>query len=145
MFCLHSRPGLFAQFPPCWYSSAAGAAGLAPAAAVHDAVLGAACGRPGQPGPSGLLRFVTTPVPALTQHLLRASLARTGADGLALMEAVHGTAPDIAGRDLANPTALLMSGVMMLRHLELNSHAERIQARPRAHARGGQWGPRWVP
>jgi isocitrate/isopropylmalate dehydrogenase len=51
------------------------------------------------------------------------------------MEAVHGTAPDIAGRDLANPTALLMSGVMMLRHLELNSHAERIQARPRARAR----------
>ena len=45
------------------------------------------------------------------------------------MEAVHGTAPDIAGKDLANPTALLMSGVMMLRHLELNDHAERIQAR----------------
>ena len=46
------------------------------------------------------------------------------------MEAVHGTAPDIAGKDLANPTALLMSGVMMLRHLELNEHAERIQAGP---------------
>ena len=55
---------------------------------------------------------------------------RAGANGLALMEAVHGTAPDIAGKDLANPTALLMSGVMMLRHLELNEHAERIQARP---------------
>ena len=47
----------------------------------------------------------------------------TGANGLALMEAVHGTAPDIAGQDKANPTAILMSGVMMLRHLELNDHA----------------------
>ena len=46
-----------------------------------------------------------------------------GANGLALMEAVHGTAPDIAGQDKANPTAILMSGVMMLRHLELNDHA----------------------
>ena len=46
-----------------------------------------------------------------------------GANGLALMEAVHGTAPDIAGQDKANPTAILMSGVMMLRHLELNEHA----------------------
>ena len=60
----------------------------------------------------------------------REVLARAGANGLALMEAVHGTAPDIAGKDLANPTALLMSGVMMLRHLELNEHAERIQAGP---------------
>jgi len=46
-----------------------------------------------------------------------------GANSLALMEAVHGTAPDIAGQDKANPTAILMSGVMMLRHLELNEHA----------------------
>jgi isocitrate/isopropylmalate dehydrogenase len=40
-----------------------------------------------------------------------------GLNGLALMEAVHGTAPDIAGKDKANPTALLLSAVMMLRHL----------------------------
>ena len=63
-----------------------------------------------------------------------------GADGLALMEAVHGTAPDIASKDLANPTALLMSGVMMLRHLELNDHAERIQARSLPH-RGNMFPP----
>lgn len=50
-----------------------------------------------------------------------------GYDGLALMEAVHGTAPDIAGKDMANPTALLLSGVMMLRHLELFEHASRIE------------------
>lgn len=40
---------------------------------------------------------------------------------------VHGTAPDIAGKDLANPTALLLSAVMMLRHLKFNSHADQIQ------------------
>ena len=50
-----------------------------------------------------------------------------GADGLALMEAVHGTAPDIAGQDKANPTALLLSSVMMLRHLGLTEHADSIQ------------------
>jgi isocitrate dehydrogenase (NAD+) len=47
---------------------------------------------------------------------------------LALMEAVHGTAPDLAGKNKANPTALLLSGCMMLRHLELNPIADRIQA-----------------
>jgi isocitrate dehydrogenase (NAD+) len=36
---------------------------------------------------------------------------------MALFEAVHGTAPDIAGRDLANPTALLLSALMMLDHI----------------------------
>lgn len=40
---------------------------------------------------------------------------------------MHGTAPDIAGKDLANPTALLLSAVMMLRHMELNSHADKIE------------------
>lgn len=38
-------------------------------------------------------------------------------EGRAVFEAVHGTAPDIAGKDLANPLALLMSAVMMLNHL----------------------------
>jgi isocitrate dehydrogenase (NAD+) len=38
-------------------------------------------------------------------------------DEYAVFEAVHGSAPDIAGRDVANPLALLMSAVMMLRHL----------------------------
>lgn len=50
-----------------------------------------------------------------------------GAGGLALMEAVHGTAPDIVGQDAANPTALLLSGVMMLRHIGLTEHASRVQ------------------
>ena len=50
----------------------------------------------------------------------------SGANGLALMEAVHGTAPDIAGQDKANPTALLFSSVMMLRHLGFNDEAEKV-------------------
>ncbi|XP_050664799.1 probable isocitrate dehydrogenase [NAD] subunit alpha, mitochondrial isoform X1 [Leptidea sinapis] len=45
----------------------------------------------------------------------------------ALFESVHGTAPDIAGKDMANPTALLLSAIMMLRHLQLNEHADRVQ------------------
>lgn len=51
-----------------------------------------------------------------------------GKNGLALMEAVHGTAPDIAGKDLANPTALLLSGVMMLEHLGRAQHATQIKS-----------------
>ena len=46
----------------------------------------------------------------------------------AVFEAVHGTAPDIAGKGLANPTALLLSGVLMLRHLDENDAADRIFA-----------------
>jgi len=49
-------------------------------------------------------------------------------DQSAMFEAVHGTAPDIAGKGLANPTALLMSSVMMLDHLNEVSAARRIQA-----------------
>ena len=51
--------------------------------------------------------------------------ANLGAD-MALFEAVHGTAPDIAGQDLANPTALLLSAVMMLRHIGERPAADRI-------------------
>uniref|UniRef100_A0A2P2HY70 Isocitrate dehydrogenase [NAD] subunit, mitochondrial n=1 Tax=Hirondellea gigas TaxID=1518452 RepID=A0A2P2HY70_9CRUS len=48
-------------------------------------------------------------------------------EGGAVFESVHGTAPDIAGLDLANPTALLLSGVMMLRYMELYDHAAKIE------------------
>ena len=48
-------------------------------------------------------------------------------DGICIFEAVHGTAPDIVGQNLANPTALLLSGTMMLRHLGLVQHAETIE------------------
>jgi len=49
-------------------------------------------------------------------------------DEAAMFEAVHGTAPDIAGKGLANPTALLMSSIMMLDHLGERSAARRIEA-----------------
>ncbi|GCB67807.1 hypothetical protein scyTo_0010306, partial [Scyliorhinus torazame] len=48
-------------------------------------------------------------------------------DLFAIFESVHGTAPDIAGLDLANPTALLLSAVMMLRHMELHKPAKKIE------------------
>ena len=40
---------------------------------------------------------------------------------------VHGTAPDIAGLDMANPTALLLSAVMMLRHMGLHEYGKKIE------------------
>jgi isocitrate dehydrogenase (NAD+) len=48
-------------------------------------------------------------------------------DELAVFEAVHGTAPDIAGHDLANPTALILSGALMLRHLGESEAADRVE------------------
>jgi len=45
----------------------------------------------------------------------------------AVFEAVHGTAPDIAGTGKANPAALLMSAVLMLRHLDLAALADQIE------------------
>ena len=46
----------------------------------------------------------------------------------AIFETVHGSAPTIAGRGLANPTAMIQSAVLMLRHLELDAMADRIYA-----------------
>jgi isocitrate dehydrogenase len=48
-------------------------------------------------------------------------------DHIAIFEAVHGTAPDIAGKNIANPTALLLSGIAMLRHLGLMENAAIIE------------------
>ncbi len=45
----------------------------------------------------------------------------------AIFEAVHGSAPDIAGKNLANPTALLQSAILMLRHLDELDAADRVQ------------------
>ncbi len=47
-------------------------------------------------------------------------------DEYAVFEAVHGSAPDIAGKNLANPTALIFSALLMLRHLGEHEAAERI-------------------
>ena len=53
-------------------------------------------------------------------------------DELAVFEAVHGSAPDIAGRNLANPTALIQSGVLMLEHMGLREPAVRVRRALRA-------------
>jgi isocitrate dehydrogenase (NAD+) len=51
--------------------------------------------------------------------------ANLGTD-IGVFEAVHGSAPDIAGKHLANPTALLLSAVLMLRHIDEGDAADRI-------------------
>lgn len=48
-------------------------------------------------------------------------------DNISIFEAVHGTAPDIAGRGIANPTALLLSGISMLRFLGFSTKAAEIE------------------
>jgi isocitrate dehydrogenase (NAD+) len=55
----------------------------------------------------------------------------------AIFEAVHGSAPDIAGKNIANPSALLLGGVMMLQHLELHEPARRIRDALEATIRAG--------
>ena len=48
-------------------------------------------------------------------------------DDAAVFEAVHGSAPDIAGKGIANPLAVIMSGVMMLNHIHEEAIADRIK------------------
>jgi isocitrate dehydrogenase len=48
-------------------------------------------------------------------------------DNISIFEAVHGTAPDIAGKGIANPTALLLSGISMLRYLGYAANAAAIE------------------
>lgn len=48
-------------------------------------------------------------------------------DGVAIFEAVHGSAPTIAGKNLANPTAVLLSATMMLRHIDEFAAAQAIE------------------
>jgi isocitrate dehydrogenase (NAD+) len=47
---------------------------------------------------------------------------------IGVFEAVHGSAPDIAGKSVANPMALLLSAVLMLRHIGENGIADRVMA-----------------
>lgn len=52
--------------------------------------------------------------------------ANIGEDA-AIFEAVHGSAPDIAGKNLANPTSVILASIQMLEHLEMGETAERIR------------------
>jgi isocitrate dehydrogenase (NAD+) len=63
--------------------------------------------------------------------------ANIGVD-TALFEAVHGSAPDIAGKNLANPIAVVLSGAMMLDHLGEHKAAERVRQAVHAVLREGQ-------
>ena len=59
-------------------------------------------------------------------------------ENAAVFEAVHGTAPDITGKGIANPTAILMSGVMMLEHMGEKEAAGRIERAMRYVYREGK-------
>ncbi|HVB98965.1 MAG TPA: isocitrate dehydrogenase (NAD(+)) [Candidatus Dormibacteraeota bacterium] len=63
----------------------------------------------------------------------------------ALFEAVHGTAPDIAGKGISNPTALLLSSVLMLDHLGEAEAASRVQAALIQVYKEGRWITRDIP
>jgi isocitrate dehydrogenase (NAD+) len=63
--------------------------------------------------------------------------ANIGEDA-AIFEAVHGTAPDIAGKGFANPTALVLSSLLMLVHLGERDAAGRIGAALEKVYRGGK-------
>ena len=63
--------------------------------------------------------------------------ANIGRD-IAIFEATHGSAPDIAGQDIANPTAEILSACMMLDHLGEQEAAERIRAAVRATLAAGE-------
>ena len=53
--------------------------------------------------------------------------ANIGEEGIAMFEAVHGSAPDIAGRNLANPIAITLSAALMLHHIGEDKAAHRIE------------------
>jgi len=59
-------------------------------------------------------------------------------DTHAVFEAVHGSAPDIAGKGIANPTAMMLSAVLMLTHLQEFEAAERLQSAVRKVYAGKQ-------
>src|ERR1051325_11548392 len=61
---------------------------------------------------------------------------------IAVFEAVHGAAPTIAGRGIANPTALLLSAVLMLKHLDERERAARVQSALEKVLAEGKGGPR---
>ena len=61
-----------------------------------------------------------------------APAANIGDGGCAMFEAVHGTAPDIAGKGIANPTGLMLSAAMLLDHVGQGDAAARLRTGIRA-------------
>jgi len=67
------------------------------------------------------------PVPVIQAILDKSSLDKSSLESsIAIFEATHGTAPDIAGKNVVNPCSNLLSGVMMLEHIGWNDAAELI-------------------
>src|SRR5215813_11410225 len=60
-------------------------------------------------------------------------------DDHALFEAVHGSAPDIKGKNIANPTALILAAVMMLEHISEERAGKRIANALETVLREGDW------
>ncbi|CAJ1805102.1 Isocitrate dehydrogenase [NADP] [Aeromonas salmonicida] len=58
-------------------------------------------------------------------------------DGAAIFEAVHGSAPDIAGKNIANPTSVILAAIQMLEYLGMQDKAERIREAVRATIESG--------
>ncbi|WP_323076472.1 isocitrate dehydrogenase [Aeromonas hydrophila] len=58
-------------------------------------------------------------------------------DGAAIFEAVHGSAPDIAGKNIANPTSVILASIQMLEYLGMQNKAERIREAVRATIESG--------
>ena len=58
-------------------------------------------------------------------------------DGAAIFEAVHGSAPDIAGKNIANPTSVILASIQMLEYLGMQEKAERIREAVRATIESG--------
>ncbi|QPR87432.1 isocitrate dehydrogenase [Aeromonas hydrophila] len=58
-------------------------------------------------------------------------------DGAAIFEAVHGSAPDIAGKNIANPTSVILASIQMLEYLGMQDKSERIREAVRATIESG--------
>ncbi|MGY6038130.1 isocitrate dehydrogenase [Aeromonas sp. AE23HZ002T15] len=58
-------------------------------------------------------------------------------EGAAIFEAVHGSAPDIAGKNIANPTSVILAAIQMLEYLGMQDKAERIREAVRATIESG--------
>ena len=88
--------------------------------------------------------ITTADPPSLICDALAAQVGGSGiapgayiGDGVAVFEATHGTAPNIAGKHLANPSSLILSAEMMLRHLGWSEAADvLLQAMAKAQALG---------
>jgi isocitrate dehydrogenase (NAD+) len=110
-------------------------AGDYPAIEANDSIVDAACMRlvmdPGQFDVVVMENLYGDILSDLCSGLVGGLGVTPGAnmgDDVAVFESVHGSAPDIAGKNLANPTALLTSAVLMLRYIGQDEVAERISA-----------------